>query len=352
MADLVNITNFKSEYTENLLTPFCSFDDDFSWNTVTGGSNAVVSNSTTRKFEGLRALRVDFTGTSEIVFNSGGTEMNFIAPKDGIYTMSARFLKELVDVTSDINVSLYLFKNGISSLDYDLTANLYQSSGFIDGVWNCYAQSINLLAGDVISFNFKANSDSIGAHFYIDGLKLEYNDRQLLAMPAIYTRPEGTYVTNAKEYTGTWDYANTLTAQSFTGTSIYLNNNGLGTNTNKDYRLTAIPDIFDTINNSFDFSDLELGDRVDIRLDVTITTSSANQSCDINLELGIGSTPYEISFLDREFKTATSHTFTVDGWFYLGNTLTKDFPAKLKFFSDANATILVNGWAVNVIKRK
>jgi hypothetical protein len=209
MADLVNITNFKAEYTENLLTPFCNLDDDFTWNTVTGGSNAVVSNSTTRKFDGLRALRVDFTGTSEIVFNSGGSEMNFTAPKDGIYTISARFFKELVDITSDINVSLYLFKNGISSLDYDLAANLYQSSGFIDGVWNCYAQPLNLLAGDVISFNFKANSDTIGAHFYIDGLKIEYNDRQLFALPAIYTRP-------IEKLTGWQSKTDTINTQNLT----------------------------------------------------------------------------------------------------------------------------------------
>jgi len=97
----------------------------------------------------------------------------------------------------------------------------------------------------------------------------------------------------------------------------------------------------------------DLYNSQDLRIDVDIKTTTSNQHAKVSLELAIGATPYEISILDRDFKTATTHAnITVSNFFYIGNEITKNYPAKLKFTSDASANITLNGFAVIVTKRK
>jgi len=163
-----------------------------------------------------------------------------------------------------------------------------------------------------------------------------------------------------KEAFGVYDYndlATQTTPLSYTGADpFYLTNDGLGVSTNKIFKLTGINDIYDTTVNSFDFTGLELGDTIDIRLDLDITTSSPNQNVKIIIELGIGSFPigtYQLTFSgEKTYKTAK--TYLNETWFssvYLGDAVTKDNEAKFIFESDDDATIVVNGWYVRANKR-
>lgn len=186
LTQLAKITNSRNEYSENLLMPFCTFDKTHTWNIISGGANGIVSNSSVRKFEGSKSLRVDFTGTDELVFSSGSSEMNVTAQKDGIYIFSVRYFKELVFSESDVLITINVFKNSIPFLE--LEADLYSSSVFDDGKWNNYAQSFQLDEGDVLSFTIKAQCDTTTTNFYIDGLKLELDDRNL-GIPSVYSRP-------------------------------------------------------------------------------------------------------------------------------------------------------------------
>lgn len=181
---LAKITNSISEYSENLLTPFCTFDKTHSWNIISGGANGIVSNSNVRKFDGLKSLRVDFTGIGQLVFSSGSTEMDFTAPKDGIYILSSRFFRELT-ATGDVSFEFTLFKNAIPFLEINENFN---TETFELGKWNNFAQSFELEEGDVLSFVLKIGSSITGNHIYIDGLKLELDDRNL-GIPSVYSRP-------------------------------------------------------------------------------------------------------------------------------------------------------------------
>lgn len=181
---LAKITNSISEYSENLLTPFCTFDKTHTWNIISGGANGIVSNSNVRKFDGLKSLRVDFTGIGQLVFSSGSTEMDFTAPKDGIYILSSRFFRELT-ATGDVSFEFTLFKNAIPFLEINENFN---TETFELGKWNNFAQSFELEEGDVLSFVLKIGSSITGNHIYIDGLKLELDDRNL-GIPSVYSRP-------------------------------------------------------------------------------------------------------------------------------------------------------------------
>lgn len=202
MLDNQRFTSFRGEYSENLLPNFCTFDTNHSWNIVSGGSNAVVESSTNRRFSGERSVKITFLAiASEIVFDSGGTLMNFTAEKTGQYILSQRFFVDVSYSSDNPNFRCYTFVNGIAYTYTDFVSDLYSTSGFVNGEWNTYGQVLNLTAGDVVSFQFKAQCDTIGTVMYFDGFKAEYDDRNL-GIPSIYSLPKG-YLVNQ---TGLTDY--------------------------------------------------------------------------------------------------------------------------------------------------
>lgn len=156
---------------------------------------------------------------------------------------------------------------------------------------------------------------------------------------------------DAKRF-GIYDYANDLSAQSFTGTPIVLQNDEGGANTYKN-TLSGVNDVYNASTYEFDFSDLQIGDCVTIRVDLTITTSSNNQEIEIYMDLAQGTANnYQISLGKRFYKTAGTHNVSdIINFVYMGNNDTKNNPAEMYFNSDANATVLVNGWACKVDKQ-
>lgn len=98
---------------------------------------------------------------------------------------------------------------------------------------------------------------------------------------------------------------------------------------------------------------MELGDSVEIRLDVEVTTGGANHVIDIDLQLGIGGTPFQIPFISgQNIKTAS--TFRATRWqsIYISNANTRDNPAKFRIASDSTGdTVVVNGWYVRLLTK-
>lgn len=154
---------------------------------------------------------------------------------------------------------------------------------------------------------------------------------------------------------GFWDYNDTATtgtpiALTLAGTEYQLTNNGLGANTLKVYRLPTVTDIFNTSTNYFQFIGLQLGDVVDMRVDIEITTASANNVVEVLMEFGIGATPYKLSFEQKYFKSAGTHKLTIPISFYMGNSITLANPARLLAKNDTvGSTVKVNGWYVRAI---
>lgn len=154
---------------------------------------------------------------------------------------------------------------------------------------------------------------------------------------------------------GIADYNDALTSVtpiSILGGTGYvkLTNNALGSFTNKLFLPVGVTDVWDSINNEFDFSELSLGDTVDIRLDILVTTVSPNQNVDVKLVLGSGLGQYSIPFSNTSFKTAGIHPINVYNGIYMGDNNTRDNPAEFQIQSDGNCTVVVNGWYCKILK--
>ena len=85
-------------------------------------------------------------------------------------------------------------------------------------------------------------------------------------------------------------------------TKVIITNDGAGPFTNLNYKPTNVPNIWDTTTNFFDFTNLKLGDMVDIRLDVSVTTQTPNQQVIIDLDVAIGGSAYSIPFENIVYK--------------------------------------------------
>lgn len=134
-----------------------------------------------------------------------------------------------------------------------------------------------------------------------------------------------------------------------TSTFVDITNDGLGPNTLKTYLPTGMTDIWNTSTNLFFWTDLKLGDMVDIRLDLEVITTTANQVVEVVLELATGGTPYDIPFAANLFKAAGTYKINRYNGIYMGNLDTLNNNAKFKIKSDAPATLRVNGWYCKII---
>ena len=159
-------------------------------------------------------------------------------------------------------------------------------------------------------------------------------------------------------FSGGWadyaDVATTGTPISVTATPTVLTNDGTGTDTNTSYLPiggNGITQLWDTSSNGFDFSDLEVGDMLDIRMDIDVIIASNNTAVDVNLHMGAGGAVIVPFISQQNFKT--TGTFEVIRYMglYIGSTDVRDNLAQLKISSDNNCTCIVNGWYIKAIRR-
>jgi len=305
------------EYAENLLPYFMTFNNYFLWNIVSGGDNAVVEDNIVNTFDGNRSLLLTFTGNSDIVFNSGGEQTDTTITKDGNYILSYRFFKD--DNDADCNFQVQVYVNGVLLAYNIFTQNLYDSSGFVNGNWNCYFQNLHLEAGDVLSFQFSANCDTIGTKLSVDGFKLELIDREQ-TFPSIYNQP-------FYRPLGWGYYTDSLSTPTISvGTSYtQITIDSLGSLTNTDFIPT------DNLNAQLwagnKIVPQKIGDDYDGRIDLTVTAKTGSPNaieCIIDIS---GSTP------------GTNKVFT--GWVQAIGTVPYDQTLILDFFS--LATFVTNG---------
>lgn len=172
--------------SNNVLNEFCNFNDLFTWTKTAGGANANITNDILGRhaYYGLGSLKIDFTGTSQVSFNAGGTQMSKVIQRSGNYILSYAFDKS--HTTSNVVFIVEMYVNGSLYAQNTITQDLYNTSGFVDNQWNTYFQNFALNYGDVVDFAFKAQSDTTGVQVYFDRFKLEVDDRGS-GYPTIYT---------------------------------------------------------------------------------------------------------------------------------------------------------------------
>lgn len=149
------------------------------------------------------------------------------------------------------------------------------------------------------------------------------------------------------------DDATSTTPISVTGGAgfVDLTNDEAGSFTNKTFLPAGVTDVWDATTDRFDFSDLKLGDQVIIRVDVSVTTTAANQVIQMALELGTGGTPYDLNFLRNQYKTVGEKNIVIAVPFYIGDANTLNNFGKIKIQSPDNCTVVVNGWYCNIMLR-
>lgn len=187
MANTIAVRSLSQIATasNNILTDFANFNEQFTWNKVSGGANANILNVTNQSYYGDGSCKMTFLGTGEVKFNAGSSVMETVIRKTGTYKLSYYFDKP--NSSADVTFKVEVVVNG-NAFDFNtIEQNLYSSSGFQNGKWNCYVQNIQLEDGDIVDFNFYAQCDTIGASLYFDGFKLECDDRNLNNAPSIYT---------------------------------------------------------------------------------------------------------------------------------------------------------------------
>lgn len=154
---------------------------------------------------------------------------------------------------------------------------------------------------------------------------------------------------------GFFDYNDAGTAGTpivcLAGVTTVLTNDGAGSFTNKTYKPAGVTDVWDEVD-SFDWSQLKLGDMIDIRIDVSLTTTSVNTSVQVDLHLGTGAGAYIIPFItDMDFKDASTHLLNKYNGIYMGDTNTLNNGGQFKLTADKDATAIVNGWYVKILER-
>jgi hypothetical protein len=156
---------------------------------------------------------------------------------------------------------------------------------------------------------------------------------------------------------GLFDYndaATAITPISVTGGNapLVLTNDAAGPFTNTAYAPVGVTSVWDEVADEFDWTELGLGDMVDIRLDITVTTLSVNTEVKVDLHLGVGGGEYTIPWVNpvNIKATGTYKNVTYNG-VYLGDSNTLDNTANFRISSDKNCTVVVNGWYVKIIRR-
>lgn len=119
-------------------------------------------------------------------------------------------------------------------------------------------------------------------------------------------------------------------------------NNSLGGFTNVAYKIPGRSNIWDASSSEFDFigAGLVLGDTVTIRLDFTITTNGANDSVEVELELGTLTGLYSLNLASQAWRSAGTYNLTVVAEVYMGDTNTLNNPATIHVTPDSGGTTI------------
>lgn len=135
------------------------------------------------------------------------------------------------------------------------------------------------------------------------------------------------------------------------GVESSLTNNAVGAFT-LSFLPSGITTVYDPGTNSFDFSELSVGDMLDISLDIEFITTVTNQVVDIDLILAEGDvSEFQINFLGSiQYKDVGVHKITQDLGILISTAAVKNNPAKFVLNSPSNGTIKTNGYYVKVTK--
>lgn len=263
MSTAIRILRDAPVFSPNLLPTFCRFDNVYTFNEVSGGSNilAITVPTTDNRFSytGTGGVSISFLGTSEAEFNHPDGGCAFVAQDTGTYICSFALRKSFVTMVNTFKV--IAFVNGIPT-EYD--CDLTPASGFNENGWNTFYFTFQAEFGDTVDFSFKVSGSVLGQSLYFSRFKAE-RDNKGLSIPSVYTSPEPenmqytlrTDTVNTQNLTASTDNAFAFPGTIETRDGIILINNSGEITPRKLYRTLNVDVTFSAVvpagtNNSID----------------------------------------------------------------------------------------------------
>lgn len=153
-----------------------------------------------------------------------------------------------------------------------------------------------------------------------------------------------------KKY-GVWNLAHGGGSQAITS-SVWtpVENDTLGANTITTFGLTGV-DIYDGTSQLFGFSDLNLADSIEYRFDGNIITTSAYQVVQLRVVLSFGDLNIPLNLYYNTFKAAGTYPVFASLRSPLLFESTRINPARMEIFTDAEATLNLIGYNIQVNKQ-
>lgn len=134
-------------------------------------------------------------------------------------------------------------------------------------------------------------------------------------------------------------------------TWVKLTNDKLGPNTKTDALPDGVTNLWNNVTNQLVLTELPVNTMVELRADLIVTTTAANQVVKFSGQFAIGN-PIEFGLESsaNQFKTAGAQKLVINGSFYIGSEPVRTNPAEFRIWSDATCTVRVNGWYIRIIK--
>tara|TARA_R110000772_G_scaffold81665_2_gene173607 strand:+ start:546 stop:1628 length:1083 start_codon:yes stop_codon:yes gene_type:complete len=350
---------YGKEYRENIVDSLLTFDSAQTWTTTAGlGSGALDNNES---YTGASCLKLLNTRpvTDTTITNS---VQSTIIPFTGNYWLTLRIKKDEIDEILTVEMKTFVGATEFNTQTFALGSETAADDLLVNDKWMPFMANIpfNFTKSDNVTFTFtlkgKAGTTLPNTTVRIDGVKLEqYNTENV--MPSAYS-PTTNEV--GKESFGVYDYADLATQTTpipltLAGTKYELTNDGIGDG-DIAYKLTGLEDIWLSGTSRLDFTGgnvLVLGDTVDIRFDIEYTTSSVNTDISLELEMGIGGTPFTRSIISSQPKKDVG-TYQSVVWYsvFLRDLNTLNNPARILASADkTGVTVKVNEWYIRPMKR-
>lgn len=131
-----------------------------------------------------------------------------------------------------------------------------------------------------------------------------------------------------------------------------LTNDASGPQNNETNGPAGVTTLWNDSTDRFDFTELNPGDLVFIRLDAEVTTGGVNQEVGVRWNLGMGAGNFQIPFAPSTFyKDAGAHEVGGMSFIFMLDANIIDNPGTLQVrASGSGGSVIVNGWVQAVIK--
>ena len=135
------------------------------------------------------------------------------------------------------------------------------------------------------------------------------------------------------------------------GVLTVIPNDALGTNTTNAYLPLGVTNLWNAGTSSFDFSELAVGDAVEMRIIVQPTTTNNNTEIELDLYLGSGGTQYKVPFITTQnFQFSGLYEATRYTSFPIRDEDTRTSAAQFKAKADKNCTLQTDDFFVKVTR--